>query len=299
MLEKTRSRIGAVLGISLLGAGVFGVVSSSVAKGFFETGGKLLLTRGVSSIDGAGGGGILPWAFITGNGTDRGIGGTAHYTSLNLPDYDYSSYGVAAGFWDRFELSYAQQELDTGSTGVLLGIGQGFIFKQDIYGAKYRVAGNAVYDQDSWMPQIAVGALYKKADHGPLLSALGAEDDEGVDVYVSATKLWLDKSLLVNGTLRYTEANQNGLLGHGGTDEASVYPEISVGYMLSPKLIVGGEYRAKPDNLAFAEEDDWVDLFAAYAVNDHLTVTAAYADLGSIATFDDQRGLFLSLQAGF
>ena len=38
---------------------------------------------------------------------------------------------------------------------------------------------------------------------------------------------------------------------------------------------------------------------AAYAVNKHLSVTAAYADLGTIATFKGQRGLYLSLQAGF
>ena len=42
-----------------------------------------------------------------------------------------------------------------------------------------------------------------------------------------------------------------------------------------------------------------MDLFAAYAINDAMTMSAAYADLGSIATFDDQRGLYLSLQVGF
>ena len=48
-----------------------------------------------------------------------------------------------------------------------------------------------------------------------------------------------------------------------------------------------------------ASEDDWFDFFAAYAFNDHVTLTAAYADLGSIATLEDQRGLYLSLQLGF
>ena len=72
-----------------------------------------------------------------------------------------------------------------------------------------------------------------------------------------------------------------------------------MGYLLSKRLIVGGEYRAKPDNLAFAEEDAWVDLFAAYAITKEMTISAAYADLGSIATFDEQRGLYLSLQVGF
>ncbi|MGQ3179095.1 MAG: DUF3034 family protein, partial [Blastomonas fulva] len=58
-------------------------------------------------------------------------------------------------------------------------------------------------------------------------------------------------------------------------------------------------YRTKPDNLAIAREDDWVDLFADYALTRNVTVTAAYVDLGSVATAEKQRGAFLSLQAAF
>jgi hypothetical protein len=264
-----------------------------------EPGGKLLLTRGISSVDGSGGGGIVPWALITGNETDRGIGGTAHLTSVMLPDFDVVSYGAGIGLRDRLEMSYSHQALDTGATGPKLGLSDGFTFSQDILAMKVRVAGDAVYAQDTWMPQVALGAIYKKADHGELLAALGAKDDDGIEVYVAATKLFLAQSLLVGGTLRYTDGNQNGLLGFGGTSDASIYPEVSVGYLLSKRLIVGGEYRAKPDNLAFAEEDAWVDLFAAYAITQEMTISAAYADLGSIATFDEQRGLYLSLQVGF
>ena len=275
-----------------------GTVSPSHADDI-EPGGKLLLTRGISSVDGSGGGGIVPWALITGNETDRGFGATAHLTSVMLPDFDVISYGAGIGLRDRLEVSYAHQALDTGSTGPKLGLPDGYTFSQDIVAVKVRIAGDAIYDQDTWMPQIAIGAVYKQADHGDLLAALGAEDDSGVEFYASATKLLLAQSLLVGGTLRYTDANQNGLLGFGGTSEATLYPEVSLGYMLSKRLIVGGEYRAKPDNLAFAEEDAWLDLFAAYAINNEMTVSAAYADLGSIATFDEQRGLYLSLQVGF
>jgi hypothetical protein len=92
-----------------------------------------------------------------------------------------------------------------------------------------------------------------------------------------------------------------GLLGYGGDKNNDLKPQFegSVGYLLSPQLVVGAEYRSKPDNLGFAKEDDWVDVYAAYALNKHLSLTAAYADLGSIATFKDQRGLYLSLQVGF
>jgi hypothetical protein len=68
---------------------------------------------------------------------------------------------------------------------------------------------------------------------------------------------------------------------------------------LSRRLAIGGEFRAKPDNLAIAREDDWFDLFGAYALGRHLTLTAAYADLGSIATVKGQRGALFQIQAGF
>ena len=151
------------------------------------------------------------------------------------------------------------------------------------------------------MPQVAVGVQYKTNDQGAVIAAVGGQDDEGVDLYVAATKLFLAESLLVNGTLRWTEANQTGLLGFGGDAEGdpSLQFEGSVGWLVSRNLVIGAEYRTKPDNLSFAEEEDWMDIYAAWAINKNLSVTAAWADLGSIATFDDQRGLYLSIQAGF
>ena len=264
-------------------------------------GGKILLTNGVSSIEGAAGGGLATWAVVAGNETVDGVGGKLHATVVELPDYQLRSAGVAAGLFDRVELSYARQEFDTGKTGAALGLGRGFTFKQDVFGAKLRVLGDAVYDQDRLMPQVAVGVQYKKNNQGAVIGAVGGRDDSGTDYYVSATKLLLARSLLVSGTARLTKANQTGLLGFGGDREGgySLQGEGSVGYMISKRLVVGGEYRSKPDNLGFAKEDDAFDLFVAYAVNPNVSVTAAYVDLGDIATIRDQRGVFLSLQASF
>ena len=171
---------------------------------------------------------------------------------------------------------------------------------QDIAGVKVRVLGDAVYDQDRWLPQIAVGAQFKSNDQGAIVRAVGGKDDSGVDYYVAATKLVLDKSLVLNGTLRATKANQTGLLGFGGPKNAGYQAQFegSAALLLNRRLAVGVEYRSKPDNLGL-KEDDWMDVFAAYAVNKALSVTAGYADLGEIATFGGQRGLYLSLQAGF
>jgi hypothetical protein len=266
-----------------------------------RSGGKLLLTGGVSTIEGSGGGGIATWATITGYGEEDGIGANAHATFIDLPDYQFRSAGFAVGLWDRVELSAARQEFDTGDTGALLGLGQGFTFTQDVIGMKVRLTGDAVYDQDRWMPQIAVGVQHKTNDQGAIIGAVGGQDDQGTELYVAASKLFLAQSVLVSGTVRLTNANQTGLLGFGGdaNDDREALFEGSVGWLLSRNLVVGAEYRAKPDNLSFAAEDDWFDVYAAWAVNKHLSVTAAWADLGSIATFEDQRGLYVSLQAGF
>lgn len=266
-----------------------------------RAGGKLLLTGGVSSLEGAGGGGLATWALTTGYGAEDGIGGNVHATYVSLPDYELRSVGAAVGLWDRVELSVARQEFDTGSTGALLGLGEGFTFTQDVVGVKVKLVGDAVYGQASWMPQVSIGVQHKSNDQGAVISAVGGRDDEGTDVYVAATKLFLSESLLVNGTVRWTKANQTGLLGFGGDRNDDYAPQFegSVGYLLTRNLLVGAEYRTKPDNLGFAAEDDAFDLFAAYAFNKNVSLTAAYVDLGSIATFEDQRGLYLSLQVGF
>ena len=267
----------------------------------FERSGKLLLTGGVSQIEGAAGGGLTPWAVIGGYGTNDEIGANAFYTRVSVGDYHMNTAGVLVGIHDRVELSYAQQRFDTERVGAALGLGRGFTFKQDVFGVKVRVAGEAVLDSDRAMPQISVGLQYKKNDQGGVLAAIGAKNDSGVDFYVSATKLFLAQSLLVNGTVRMTKANQIGILGFGGDRNDSYRPqlELSAAYLLSRKLAIGAEYRSKPNNLKIAREDDWFDVFVAYAPVKNVSLTLAYADLGNIVIKDRQRGLYASVQVGF
>lgn len=162
------------------------------------------------------------------------------------------------------------------------------------------MAGDVVYGA-AWMPAIALGVEHKDSLDDAVVRAVGAKHGAGTDYYASATKLFLNWSLLANVTVRATKANQNGLLGHGGTlgDAHRVQMEGSLAYQLSRRLVVGAEYRSKPSNLAIAREDDWADAFVAWGVNRHVTATVAYTDLGSIATFDKQRGVLFQLQGTF
>ncbi len=267
----------------------------------WREGGKLLLTGGVTNIEGSAGGGLASWAFIAGNETNAGIGGSAHLTQVQLDDFGLTTFGAAVGLFDRVEISYARQRFDTRAAGAALGLGSGFAFSQDVYGAKLRLVGDAVYDQDRLLPQIAIGVQHKRGNRSGLVHALGAKSANGTDFYVAATKVLLDRSLVLDATARLTRANQTGLLGFGGDRHAGYRAQFegSAGMLVTRRLLLGGEYRTRPDNLGFAKEDDAFDLFAAYAVARNVAVTLAYADLGSIATISGQRGLYLSLQTSF
>jgi Protein of unknown function (DUF3034) len=272
---------------------------------------KLLLTGGVTSIDGAAGGGLTPWAVIGSNATEGEWGAAATASVVSTRNYTMQVQGVLVARDDRFELSLARQDFATEATGRALGL-PGLHLKTTVLGAKARLLGDAVLDSDGWLPQVAAGVEMKQTDAGalkPTLQALGAHAD-GFDFYVSATKLLLAQGVLVNATLRLTKANQNGLLGYGGMYHGSyrLEPEFSAAWLASRHLAFGAEYRRKPDNLdpsllgAGLKEDDWWDVFAAWAPNKHLSLTAAYLQLGHIVpavATKRQDGGYVSAQVAF
>jgi hypothetical protein len=297
-IGNTASRLALLLA-STLGAG------AALAQVTPDMG-KLTATGGVSQVEGAGGGGVTPWALIGGYGSRDSWGANAHYTRVATQDYSLDAYGVAVGLFDRVELSLATQDF-RGSLAPLNDLR----IRQDIVGLKVKLVGDAVYDQDRVLPQIAVGMMAKRnkgiGGLGALgvtkVTQLGARDENGVDYYVAATKLLLEQSLLLNATVRATKANQMGLLGFGG-DKGDSYQaklEMSAAYMISRKLVAGLEYRMKPRNLGADNEKAYYDAFVAWFPSKNVSVTAAYAVLGDITVFNptNQRGAYLSVQTGF
>ena len=282
-------------------AGLLAVLLGAAPPSHAQDSGRLLATSGVSQIEGSAGGGLAPWALITGYGTRDSFGASAHYTLAYLPSFTLHSASASIGIHDRVELSYAHQWFDTRDAGRKLGLGGGYQFHLDVVGAKVRLFGNAVYDQDTWLPQISVGVQLKTADRHDLVRALGARSTSGVDAYLSATKLFLAQSLLVNATVRATQANQFGLLGFGGDRRAGYSAEFegSVALLLDRNFAVGAEVRTKPNNLRFAKEGTAYDVFAASFLNKNLSATLAFVAMGPIARQGSQNGVYLSLQGGF
>ncbi|MGY4531359.1 hypothetical protein ACVW0Y_000462 [Pseudomonas sp. TE3786] len=282
-----------------LGALTLGLSLASAAA--LADNGRLLATGGASSIDGAAGGGITPWAVLAGYGEQSEWGGTAFVTRVETGDYRLDVAGGAVSFGNRIELSYARQRFDLGTLARDLNLPETTL-SQDIFGLKLRLFGDLIYDQ---LPQVSLGIEHKRQKDFLIPSLVGAQRDEDTEGYITASRLFLGGAfgynLLVNGGLRYSRANELGLLGFGGDrrDERSVLKEGSLAVLFNPRWAMGVEYREKPDNLNFAGESDWADVFIGYFPNKHLSVVLAYARLGEIATLDNQDGAYLSLQGSF
>ncbi|MBB1519546.1 DUF3034 family protein [Aquipseudomonas guryensis] len=263
--------------------------------------GRLLATGGASSIEGAAGGGITPWAVLSGYGEQGEWGASAFATRVETGDYRLDVSGMAASYGNRVELSYARQRFDLGTLARDLSLPDNSL-SQDILGLKVRLFGDLIYDQ---LPQVSLGIQHKRQKDFLVPSLIGAQRDEDTEAYIAASRLLLGGAfgynLLLNGNLRYSRANELGLLGFGGDrrDQHSVLKEGSVAVLFNPRWALGVEYREKPDNLSFAGENDWSDVFIGYFPNKHLAVVLAYARLGEIAGLDNQDGAYLSIQGSF
>ncbi|MGP1721068.1 DUF3034 family protein [Shewanella frigidimarina] len=252
---------------------------------------KVIATGGATTIEGSAGGGIVPWAVINGYASSDQWSFTAMNTAVYVDDFTLHSIGASLSIDNRFELSIAKQTFDLDTLGGKLG--------QDIVGVKYKLVGEVLYTA---MPQISLGLQYKRVDDFTLPQAVGARNDWGVDIYLAASKVYFDaivgRNLVTNLTLRATKANQIGLLGFGTAtnNHYQLQAEASIAVLLTDNIALGYEYKQKPDQLGFAEENDWQDIFMAWFVNKHLSVVGAYVDLGSIAGFEQQQGWYLSVE---
>lgn len=262
---------------------------------------RILATGGASTVEGAAGGGIVPWAVLTGYGSENEWGASAFATQLRLSDYALDTRGFALSYDNRVELSYARQHFDLGTLADALGI-SGHSFRQDIYGLKLRVAGDLIYGT---LPQLTLGVQHKEHRDFAVPAAVGALRATDEDYTFSAAKLWLagafDRNVFANVTARYSRANQGGLLGFGGDlgDSRELLLEGSAGLFLNRHLAVGVEYRQHAERLGFSPQHAWRDVFIGWFGSKRFSLVAAWADLGTIATLPDQHGWYVSLALAY
>jgi hypothetical protein len=292
----TRNRATAAVGLrAVLGVGaVVAGLASLASGGAAHAGGRLLATDGATQIEGSAGSGLVPWAVIAGTGTRDEIGGSGFATGVFVDDLRLASFGVAAGLYDRVELSFAHQILEVRPLGEDL--------RQNVFGLKVRAAGDLVYGR--W-PALAFGVQVKHMLDFDVPRAVGADDDWGIDVYGGVSRLFLGglfgHNVLLNGVVRGTRSNEIGLLGFGGPgrDNYQFYFEGSAAVFLTRRIALGYDFRQKSKNLRVADEDPWQDVFLAFVPSRHFKIVAAYARLGEVAGLGHQDGAYLSLQGSF
>lgn len=278
---------------------IVAVVIAAFAAVPVSAGDRLQWTGAVTEIEGAAGGGVVPWALIGGLEADEQFGATASATYVTTSDFSLRTEGFGIDYADRAELSVARQRFDAGSVAPGLTLGQ------DIVGLKVRLMGDAVFAPDAYLPQIALGAQWKRTlDFDQIPRAVGAARGEDVDLYIAFTKLYFaalgGHNVILDATVRRTRANQFGLLGFGGDGSGFGWmPEASAAVWLNEQLLLGAEYRDKPNNLRAFRENAAQDFFLAWGPVKNLTLTLAWADLGGIAGKPAQRGLYGSLWLGF
>ncbi|WP_462146712.1 DUF3034 family protein [Pseudoalteromonas gelatinilytica] len=267
---------------------LFGLTCLAFASSGFAASGKLLATPGVSQVEGSAGGGLVPWAQLAGYASDDEIAINGFCSRADVSDYRLDVCGAQLNIYDRVEFSYAEQRFEVPALNTDI--------EQSITGAKVRLYGDIVYSK--W-PQLSLGVQHKSLDDGSIANLLGAKDTSGTDIYLAASKLHLGAlagyNWFWNTTFRYSDANQLGLLGFGGPDsDKELLFEASTAVFLTHQIAVGVEYREKSNNLGLGEQD-WQDVFVAWFPNKHVSVTAAWLDLGSIAGAEDQTGWYLSV----
>ncbi len=280
-------------------------------------------------IEGAGGGGLNPWALIAHASKKQAVTPAVFGIYATTPNYDLYSAGVNLSISHYAEVYYTHQymglpqalttTLNAGAGSILpANVANTNSIEQDIIGGKVQVYGGS-----GLIPAVAVGMNYHLTSE-PIPLSLGAHAN-GADFYVTGTGVYpvFGSHLILDGDIYITRANYLGLLGQGGIGHRSYTAQggASVGYFVTKDVVVGAEWRSFPgDNLLAAQsylqtaladpgvnlkQSDWYDGFIAYMPNPKLSIVAALLDLGNMASIPghsvnaNQNGFYLSMTAAF
>lgn len=278
-----------------------GLLACVLAEVTFADDDRLLATGGAMQIEGSAGGGLSNWALIAGLSDEQSQGMTLGGSYLHTQDFSLSVLGASYSWRNRFELSLARQSLSLDSLRQAIDLHDPHL-TQDILGAKWRIAGDLIYDA---LPEFVLGFQYKQQRDFELAHSFGARSDHGIDIYFGLSRLWLDgpfhRNLLLSGDLRATRANQFGLLGFGGdrNNAYSVQAEGAIALFLNPASLGGAEYRQKPNNCRALTEDNACDVFLGWYPSKYISLVLAYTEFGKIAGYDQQHGYYISLNGTF
>ena len=239
---------------------------------------------------------------------------------------DLVSFAVTENLYGRFEIGYAYELFGLGDwpDDVKTATGASVSQHLGLHNVNLRAM---VIEEDSfdysWMPAVTFGTHFKWSegqtklddDLGGLLDTLGSDHSRGVEFTLVASKtltdgyadiLLLPRPIILSAGLRNGDAIHTGLFGFAGERRTTF--ECSIISFLTDKLAFAAEYRQKSDLLdqfsaggrhLVKAENDWWTLVLAYVVNDNMTISGGYANLGNLANHRESNVLGLQLKYEF
>lgn len=238
-------------------------------------------------------------------------------TGVMGQEKDLQSFAVTENLLGRFELGYAYERLGLGDWHDDVKAATGLLtlnhLNMHVFNARAMVIEENAWDYP-WLPAVTVGAHYKWAedrddlnnDLNGLLDTLGSDEDYGVDFTLVGSKTITDllpRPVIVSAGLRNSDAIHTGFFGFAGERRTTL--EGSVIAFLTDKLAIAGEYRQKPSLLnqlgpdLIKAENDWWTLALAYVVNDNLTISGGYLNLGNVGNHQEDNCWGLQLKFEF
>lgn len=276
----------------------------------------LLLANGVLAepplpcinIEGNSGVGITSTAYLANPPKEGAVFGKPSVSAFSVfgREKNLQSFMVTENILGKYEIGYAYERFGLGDwpDDVKTATNGAYSVSQHLglhnLNLRAMVIEEGGFDS-SWLPAITLGTHFKWTDGqtkldddlGGLLDTLGSDHSHGVEFTAVASKTiedLLPRPVIVSAGLRNSDAIHTGLFGFAGERRTTF--EGSIISFLTEQLLFCAEYRQKPDLLdqfstggkhLVKAENDWWTLCLGYIVNDNMTVTAGYVNLGNVA----------------
>ena len=277
-----------------------------IALIYFLACGQAICAPPFMNIEGVGGAGIVPGAYLVNPPAEGEMFGKPAFSQWSIIGGENNIYtvGAAFSFADRFELGYVleyndfrrlKRQLKRDSNGAL------DVEKSDIYMSNFHFK-TLLFKESTYLPAFAVTAELKlnhtidsmNRNIGNALDTVGYDDDTGVDFDFSISKTipeFFYWPCIINANVRFTRGHYLGFLGF--SSEYTANGEFSMCFMPTHKFIFGAEIREQNDEFdplpmkhySMVEEAFW-DVFITLLPNKHFSIALAFCGYGNVVNKD-------------
>ena len=258
------------------------------------------------NIEGEGGGGISPWAYLI-NPPEKGkmIGKPSIAAWQWIGNgYNFTFQSIAMNLFNRVELGFGVMDLDISEMRDDLFSATTLDLNEDHVRVFHIHAKVLALNESEYIPAVAFSAGYKwntEMDEldkrlGGVFSSIGYDNDSSAEFTAVATKTipWAIPTIVSAG-VRLSRGHQLGLLGFSNKWSANF--ESTIAILPSEKVAVGFEYKQKPDRMQSLgslglntgrqqdftfREDDFIDWFFCYMPTSKLSFIIAWATIGNV-----------------